>query len=113
MDIKRQEMYIRYVNKLCSLHLECDDFAEAAYTLRLHSELLSWSNDPLPPLLRSPLRYPTCDTHRQLKAALYHDIIDYFNKGKVIKFVVNFITVLLKSILLQTISDVGMCCKHV
>ncbi|XP_026809422.1 dedicator of cytokinesis protein 1 isoform X2 [Rhopalosiphum maidis] len=82
MDIKRQEMYIRYVNKLCSLHLECDDFAEAAYTLRLHSELLSWSNDLLPPLLRSPLRYPTCDTHRQLKEALYHDIIDYFNKGK-------------------------------
>lgn len=84
MDIKRQEMYIRYVNKLCSLHLECDDFAEAAYTLRLHSELLLWSNDLLPPLLRSPLRYPTCNTHRQLKEALYHDIIDYFDKGKVI-----------------------------
>lgn len=83
MDIKRQEMYIRYVNKLCSLHLECDDFAEAAYTLRLHSELLLWSNNPLTPLLRSPLRYPTCDTHRQLKEALYHDIIDYFDKGKV------------------------------
>lgn len=83
MDIKRQEMYIRYVNKLCSLHLECDDFAEAAYTLRLHSELLSWSNNPLTPLLRSPSRYPTCDTHRQLKEALYHDIIDYFDKGKV------------------------------
>ncbi|XP_050420571.1 dedicator of cytokinesis protein 1 isoform X2 [Adelges cooleyi] len=82
MDIKRQEMYIRYVNKLCALHLDCDDFAEAAYTLKLHSELLSWSNDPLPPLLRSPLRYPTCDTHRQLKEALYHDIIDYFDKGK-------------------------------
>ncbi|XP_050543349.1 dedicator of cytokinesis protein 1 isoform X2 [Daktulosphaira vitifoliae] len=82
MDIKRQEIYIRYVNKLCALHLDCDDFAEAAYTLRLHSELLSWSNDSLPPLLRSPLRYPTCDTHRQLKEALYHDIIDYFDKGK-------------------------------
>lgn len=83
MDIKRQEMYIRYVNKLCSLHLECDDFAEAAYTLKLHSDLLSWSNNLLTPLLRSPSRYPTCDTHRQLKETLYHDIIDYFDKGKV------------------------------
>lgn len=75
-------MYIRYVNKLCALHLECENYPEAAYTLRLHSKLLSWSDTPLPPLLRS-LKYPQCETHRQLKEALYNDMIGYFDKGKV------------------------------
>ena len=75
-------MYIRYVNKLCELHLECDNYTEAAYTLKLHSKLLSWSDTPLSPLLRSH-RYPACQTHRELKEALYYDIINYFDKGKV------------------------------
>ncbi|KAK3913017.1 Dedicator of cytokinesis protein 1 [Frankliniella fusca] len=80
-EINRKEMYIRYVNKLCDLHLECDNFTEAAHTLRLHSQLLQWSDAPLPPLLRSP-RHLNCDTHRQLKEALYYDIVKYFDKGK-------------------------------
>lgn len=75
-------MYIRYVNKLCELHLECDNYTEAAYTLKLHSKLLNWSADALPPLLKS-LHHPNCQTHRELKEALYYNIIDYFDKGKV------------------------------
>ena len=39
-DIGRQEMYIRYLHKLCDLHLECDNFTEAAHTLMLYSRLL-------------------------------------------------------------------------
>jgi hypothetical protein len=81
-EINRKEMYIRYVNKLCDLHLECDNYTEAAYTLKLHSKLLNWSDASLPPLLKSH-KYPSCQTHRQLKEALYYDIIDYFDKGKV------------------------------
>jgi len=27
-------------------------------------------------------RYPLCQTHRELKEALYNDIIDYFDKGR-------------------------------
>ncbi|XP_034937564.1 dedicator of cytokinesis protein 1 isoform X2 [Chelonus insularis] len=80
-EINRKEMYIRYVNKLCELHLECDNYTEAAYTLKLHSQLLDWSDQPLPPLLRSN-RYPLCQTHRELKEALYNNIIGYFDKGK-------------------------------
>lgn len=75
-------MYIRYVNKLCDLHLDCDNYTEAAYTLKLHSNLLSWSEAKLSPLLKSN-RYSQCQTHRELKEALYHNIIDYFDKGKV------------------------------
>ncbi|XP_069695130.1 dedicator of cytokinesis protein 1 isoform X2 [Periplaneta americana] len=80
-EINRKEMYIRYVNKLCDLHLECDNYTEAAYTLKLHSKLLNWSDASLPPLLKSH-KYPTCQTHRELKEALYFDIINYFDKGK-------------------------------
>ena len=69
------------MNKLCELHLECDNYTEAAYSLKLHSQLLAWSDQPLPPLLRSN-RYPVCQTHRELKEALYNDMIEYFDKGK-------------------------------
>lgn len=86
-------MYIRYVNKLCDLHLECDNFTEAAHTLRLHSQLLQWSDASLPPLLRSP-RHITCHTHRQLKEALYYDIINYFDKGKVSSDTIFFFSVI-------------------
>ncbi|XP_014489472.1 PREDICTED: dedicator of cytokinesis protein 1 isoform X4 [Dinoponera quadriceps] len=80
-EINRKEMYIRYVNKLCELHLECDNYTEAAYSLKLHSQLLAWSDQPLPPLLISH-RYPSCQTHRDLKEALYKNIIEYFDKGR-------------------------------
>ncbi|XP_034179814.1 dedicator of cytokinesis protein myoblast city isoform X2 [Osmia lignaria lignaria] len=80
-EINREEMYIRYVNKLCELHLECDNYTEAAYSLKLHSQLLAWSDQPLPPLLKSH-RYLSCQTHRELKEALYNDMIEYFDKGK-------------------------------
>ncbi|KAK9296205.1 hypothetical protein QLX08_009705 [Tetragonisca angustula] len=80
-EINRNEMYIRYVNKLCELHLECDNYTEAAYSLKLHSQLLAWSDQPLSPLLRSH-RYLVCQTHRELKEALYNDMIEYFDKGK-------------------------------
>lgn len=81
-EINRKEMYIRYVNKLCDLHLECENFTEAAYTLKLHSNLLNWSDSALPPLLKSN-KYTLCQTHRELKESLYHSIIDFFDKGKV------------------------------
>lgn len=42
-DIGRQEMYIRYLHKLCDLHLECDNYTEAAYTLMLYVKMLKVS----------------------------------------------------------------------
>ncbi|MEQ2265870.1 Dedicator of cytokinesis protein 1, partial [Xenotaenia resolanae] len=39
-EIDREEMYIRYLYKLCDLHRECDNYTEAAYTLLLHAKLL-------------------------------------------------------------------------
>ena len=39
-DIDRVEMYVRYLYKLCDLHLECDNYTEAAFTLYEHAKLL-------------------------------------------------------------------------
>ena len=36
-------MYVRYLHKLCELHLECDNYTEAAYTLMLYANLLKVS----------------------------------------------------------------------
>ncbi|XP_059352590.1 dedicator of cytokinesis protein 1-like isoform X2 [Daphnia carinata] len=80
-EIGRKEMYIRYLNKLCDLHLECDNFTEAAYTLQLHAQLLRWSEEPLPTLLLTS-RHPHTTSHRQLKEALYLDSVDLFDRGK-------------------------------
>lgn len=80
-------MYIRYVNKLCELHLDCDNYTEAAFTLQLHSKLLKWTDEKLSTFLKSN-RHPECLTHLDLKEALYHDSIHYFDRGKVSLFVV-------------------------
>ncbi|CAD7083698.1 unnamed protein product [Hermetia illucens] len=80
-SVNRKEMYIRYVYKLFDLHMEFDNYIEAAFTLKLHSDLLFWDETELSPLLRSH-RHPSCRSHRQLKEALYNEIIEYFDKGK-------------------------------
>lgn len=80
-EVNRREMYIRYVYKLCDLHMEFDNYTEAAFALKLHSNLLEWNDNLLSPLLRSH-RHINCQTHRHLKEALYHEILDYFDKGK-------------------------------
>lgn len=80
-DIDRQEMYIRYLYKLCDLHLECDNYTEAAYTLMLHVNLLKWSDDSLLDMLKCNW-HPEAQTQRQLKEMLYYDIISFFDKGK-------------------------------
>lgn len=80
-EVNRKEMYIRYVNKLRDLHMEFDNFTEAAFTLKLHSNLLFWNDTILSSLLSSH-RHRNCQTHRQLKESLYNEIIDYFDKGK-------------------------------
>lgn len=36
--------FIRYLYKLRDLHLDCENYTEAAYTLLLHAELLEVSD---------------------------------------------------------------------
>uniref|UniRef100_A0A673CKV0 Dedicator of cytokinesis 1 n=1 Tax=Sphaeramia orbicularis TaxID=375764 RepID=A0A673CKV0_9TELE len=80
-EIDREEMYIRYLYKLCDLHKECDNYTEAAYTLLLHAKLLKWSDEPCAAHLTQRDGYQAT-TQGQLKDQLYQQIINYFDKGK-------------------------------
>lgn len=80
-EVELKEMYIRYVYKLCALHMEFENYTEAAFTLKLHTELLGWNDTELSPQLRS-YRHSRCGTHRELKETLYFEIMEYFDKGK-------------------------------
>nr|XP_006115826.1 dedicator of cytokinesis protein 2 [Pelodiscus sinensis] len=80
-DINREGMYIRYLYKLRDLHLDCENYTEAAYTLLLHTSLLKWSDEHCAPqVMQTEFQYS--QTHRQLKENLYEKIIEYFDKGK-------------------------------
>uniref|UniRef100_A0AAQ4Q2G6 Dedicator of cytokinesis 1 n=1 Tax=Gasterosteus aculeatus aculeatus TaxID=481459 RepID=A0AAQ4Q2G6_GASAC len=80
-EIDREEMYIRYLYKLCDLHKECDNYTEAAYTLLLHAKLLKWSDEQCAAHLTQRDGYQA-STQGQLKDQLYQQIINYFDKGK-------------------------------
>ncbi|XP_058535055.1 dedicator of cytokinesis protein 3 isoform X7 [Ochotona princeps] len=76
-EINKEEMYIRYIHKLCDMHLQAENYTEAAFTLLLYFELLQWEDRPL----REFLHYPS-QTEWQRKEGLCRKIIHYFNKGK-------------------------------
>ncbi|XP_078065472.1 dedicator of cytokinesis protein 3 isoform X3 [Mustelus asterias] len=76
-EINKEEMYIRYIHKLCDMHLQADNYTEAAFTLMLYWELLHWEDRPL----REFLHYPA-QTEWQRKEGLCRQVINYFNKGK-------------------------------
>ena len=78
-EINRQEMYIRYIYKLSNLHVEALNFTEAAFTLLLHAQLLDFSSDAMVP---DDEMYPTM-LEWQKKEVIYHQIINYFDVGKV------------------------------
>ncbi|XP_043925470.1 dedicator of cytokinesis protein 2 [Protopterus annectens] len=79
-DINREAMYIRYLYKLRDLHLESDNYTEAAYTLLLHTRLLKWSEEQCPShIIQNEVQ---SQTQRQQKEHLYETILEYFDKGK-------------------------------
>ena len=72
-QIGRREMYIRYLHKLCDLHLECDNYTEAAYTLLTLAKLLHVSGrhavapsvcQPVSPSVCQPVSPSVCQAVR-------------------------------------------------
>ncbi|KAM6981344.1 dedicator of cytokinesis protein 3 isoform 2-T2 [Aplochiton taeniatus] len=76
-EINKEEMYIRYIHKLCDMHLQAENYTEAAFTLLLYWEVLHWEERPL----REFLHYPA-QTEWHRKEGLCRKVIHYFNKGK-------------------------------
>uniref|UniRef100_A0A3Q2QWG8 Dedicator of cytokinesis 3 n=1 Tax=Fundulus heteroclitus TaxID=8078 RepID=A0A3Q2QWG8_FUNHE len=77
-EINKEEMYIRYIHKLCDMHLQAENYTEAAFTLLLYWELLHWDERPVKEFLHYPAQ---TEWHR--KEGLCRKVIHYFNKGKV------------------------------
>uniref|UniRef100_A0A8C2ZW13 Dedicator of cytokinesis 5 n=1 Tax=Cyclopterus lumpus TaxID=8103 RepID=A0A8C2ZW13_CYCLU len=78
---KREDIYIRYLYKLRDLHLDCENYTEASYTLLLHAELLEWSDKACAPHL-IPGDGQHVWTQQELKERLIQEIICYLDKGK-------------------------------
>ncbi|XP_077433712.1 dedicator of cytokinesis protein 3-like isoform X3 [Vanacampus margaritifer] len=80
-EINKEEMYIRYIHKLCDMHLQADNYTEMAFALLLYWELLQWVERPLKELLHYPAQ-----SEWQRKEALGRKIVHFFNKGKCWEF---------------------------
>uniref|UniRef100_A0A9J7WWN3 Dedicator of cytokinesis 5 n=1 Tax=Cyprinus carpio carpio TaxID=630221 RepID=A0A9J7WWN3_CYPCA len=78
---KREDIYIRYLYKLRDLHLDRENYTEAAYTLLLHAELLEWSDKPCAPHL-IPRDGTQGWTQQELKERLFQEIMCNLDKGK-------------------------------
>ncbi|KAG5279466.1 hypothetical protein AALO_G00078090 [Alosa alosa] len=76
-EVTKEDMYIRYIHKLYELHLQAENYTEAAFTLLLYWELLQWEERPL----REFLHYPA-QSEWQRKESLSRKVLHYFNKGK-------------------------------
>ena len=80
-EVQSTKLYVHYVYKLYDLHVLAENHTEAGFTLKLHAELLAWSDDVLPEAPDS--RWPE-QFEWQRKEAIYQRIISEFNSGKVV-----------------------------
>ncbi|KAF6760011.1 cytoplasmic protein [Ephemerocybe angulata] len=78
--IGRDEIYIKYVHQLVNMHLQSQNYVEAALTLKLHADLHEWDlNAFVPPM--EDLGLPQ-QSHFHRKETLCLLILDYLGKGK-------------------------------
>ncbi|KAJ7594838.1 C2 domain in Dock180 and Zizimin proteins-domain-containing protein [Mycena floridula] len=79
-QIGRDEIYIKYVHQLVNMHLQSQNYVEAALTLKLHADLHKWDlNSFLPPMEDLGLPQQS-QFHRKETLCLL--ILDYLGKGK-------------------------------
>lgn len=81
-DQERMDIYLKYLFKLCDMHLESGHHTEAAFTLKLYADEIRWCNRSLGPLeefkgLKFPEEHEWCR-----KEKLYLKMIHYFDLGK-------------------------------
>jgi len=77
-DQDRMDLHLKYLFKLCDMHLEVGNHTEAALTLKLYTDEIKWCHKNLSPLDG----YRPEEQEWRRKEALYHKIIDYFDSGK-------------------------------
>ncbi|XP_071804886.1 dedicator of cytokinesis protein 3-like isoform X1 [Asterias amurensis] len=80
-DANREDIYTRYIYRLRDLHLESQDYTEAAFTLMVLAKSQDWTDKMLPPDDKHPKQ-----TEMKRKEALYHEIIRLLDKGEMWEF---------------------------
>uniref|UniRef100_A0A158P616 C2 DOCK-type domain-containing protein n=1 Tax=Angiostrongylus cantonensis TaxID=6313 RepID=A0A158P616_ANGCA len=79
---KHHHLYITYVYKLYDLHMLYNNQIEAARTLMLHANTLSWEDTELDESLVSRRLNRHCAVERQLKDSLLCEAADLFAEGE-------------------------------
>lgn len=77
-DQDRMDIYLKYLFKLCDIHLESGYHTEAAFTLKLYADELRWCNRNLSALEG----FRPDEQEWKRKEILYQRIIHYFDLGK-------------------------------
>ncbi|RDX50021.1 cytoplasmic protein [Lentinus brumalis] len=78
--IGRDEIYIKYVHQLVNMHLQSQNYVEAALTLKLHADLHEWNLNSFAPPMEDLGLPQQSQFHRKETLCLL--ILDYLGKGK-------------------------------
>ncbi|KAG7446416.1 cytoplasmic protein [Guyanagaster necrorhizus] len=78
--IGRDEIYIKYVHQLVNMHLQSQNYVEAALTLKLHSDLHQWDLNTFVNAMDDLGLPQQSQFHRKETLCLL--ILDYLGKGK-------------------------------
>jgi len=84
----RYDLYVKYVEVLRRIHKATGNQVCAAHTLQLHAKLLNWSTNRVQEYLEHPC-YKVY-LHKELKEALFLDIISDFTEGQAWEKALNF-----------------------
>ncbi|RPB00941.1 hypothetical protein L873DRAFT_1788560 [Choiromyces venosus 120613-1] len=79
-DMRKEDMFIRYVHQLVNVQLESQNYVEAGLSLQLHADLYPWgSTEKVPALVDPPFPEQTAFERRE---ALFLEMIKFFEDGK-------------------------------
>jgi dedicator of cytokinesis protein 3 len=79
-DMRKEDMFIRYVHQLVDVQLKSNNLVEAALSLRLHADLYTWDVNERVPALTDP-KFPE-QTAFERREQLFLEMIGYFEDGR-------------------------------
>jgi dedicator of cytokinesis protein 3 len=79
-DMRKEDMFIRYVHQLVNVQLSSNNPVEAALSLKLHADLYTWNFNERVPALQDP-KFPE-QTSFERREQLFLEMISYFEDGK-------------------------------
>jgi hypothetical protein len=74
---KRLDLYITYIHSLVEIHVQSQNFQEAAGTLMLHANLLKWSNE----MTTAMLEFKE-EMEWERKEMLMYKIVEFYDNGE-------------------------------